>query len=82
MNLIAYHVINFIAYRAINFIAYRAMSLIAYHVLSVAGHPVSRVREAIGPFTATVQNGLRGSEDGAWLTDTIFFLYFVCSVVF
>jgi len=72
INLIAYRAINLIAYRAINHNAYRVINLIAYHVLSIAGHPGSRVREAVG---------LQGSEEGAWLTDTIFY-YFVCSVVF
>jgi hypothetical protein len=54
----------------------------AYHVHSVAGHLVSRVREAVGPYTATVRIGLQGSEGGAWLIDTIFVFYFVCSAVF
>jgi len=82
LNLIAYRTINLIAYRAINLNAYRVINLIAYHVFSVAGQ-VSRVREAVRPYTATVQNGPQGSEDGAWLTGTIFFFfYFVCSVVF
>jgi type III secretory pathway component EscT len=74
-------VINLVAYGVINLVAYRVMNLIAYYVLSVAGHPVSRVRGAVSLYTASVQNGLQGTENGAWLTDTII-IFFFFSVVF